>query len=50
MKKKMKIIILKPSYVDERFPEQFCGWNHDPKIECLLCDMKKYELMEDATE
>lgn len=39
----MKIVILKPSYVDEKFPEQLCGWRHDPDIDCLLCFMKGME-------
>jgi len=37
LKKKMKIVIIKPSFVDERFPEQPCGWKHDPKIDCVTC-------------
>lgn len=40
---KMEIIIIKPDYVDERFPEQPCGWRHDPEIDCLLCFMERME-------
>jgi len=39
----MDIIIIKPDYVDEKFPEQPCGWRHNPDINCVLCFMKVME-------
>jgi len=47
---KMDIIIIKPDCVDEKFPEQPCGWRHDPKIDCLLCFMKVMEEREALDE
>jgi len=41
----LKITIINPFADDpeqDKFPEQLCGWNHDPDIDCSTCLLKRY--------